>query len=46
MRAPGTQRQPLGEVSPNTRLRIVGARDYSIKFTAIGRIEELVDLIC
>jgi hypothetical protein len=46
MRAPGTQRQPLREVSPNTRSQIVSARDYSIKFTVIGRMEELVDLTC
>ena len=46
MRAPGTQRQPLGEVSPNTRRRIVGARDHGIKFTAIGRMKELVDSTC
>ena len=46
MRAPGTPRQPLGEVSPNTKSRIVGARDHSIKFAAIGRMEKLVDLIC
>jgi len=46
MRAPGTQRQPLGEVSPNTRSRVVGARDHGIKFAAIGRMEELVDSTC
>ena len=41
MRAPGTLRLPLGEVSPNIRSRIVGSRDYSIKFIVIGYIERL-----
>jgi hypothetical protein len=43
MRAPGTPRLPLGEVSPNTRSRIVGSRDHGIKFAAIGRMERLSD---
>ena len=43
MRAPGTPRPPLGEVSPNTRSRIVGSRDHGVKFAAIGRMERLSD---
>jgi hypothetical protein len=43
MRALGTPRQPLGEVSPNIRSRVVGARDHGVKFTAIGRLETLVN---
>lgn len=46
MRAPGTPRQPLGEVSPNTRSRVVGARDHGIKFGAISRMEQLGDSTC
>ena len=46
MRAPGTPRLPLGEVSPNTRSRVVGARDHGIKFAAIGRLEKLADSTC
>ena len=46
MRLPGTPRQPLGEVSPNTRSRIVGAREHGIKFGAIGRMENLADSTC
>jgi hypothetical protein len=46
MRQPGTPRQPLGEVSPNTRSRVVSARDHGIKFTAIGRMENLLDSTC
>ena len=46
MRALGTPRQPLGEVSPDTRSRIVGARDYGIKYIAIRRLEELKDSTC
>ena len=46
MRAPGTPRQLLREVLSNTRSRIIGTRDYSIKFAVIGRIEKLVDLTC
>ena len=41
MRALGILRLPLGEVSPNIRSRIVGARDYGIKFAVIGRKERL-----
>ena len=46
MRPPGTPRQPLGEVSPNTRSRVISARDYSIKFRAILRLENLNDFTC
>src|ERR1700692_1791899 len=46
MRLPGTPRQPLGKVSPNTRSRIVGARDHGIKFAAIRRLETLTDSTC
>lgn len=46
MRAPGTPRPPLGEVSPNTRSRVVGARDHGIKFKAISRLEKLDDSTC
>ena len=46
MRAPGTPRQPLGEVSPNTRSRVVGARDHGIKFAAIAHLEDLTDSTC
>ena len=45
-RPAGTPRQPLEEVSPNTRSRVVGARDHGIKFTAIARLEELTDSTC
>jgi hypothetical protein len=45
-RPTGTPRQPLEEVSLNTRSRVVGARDYRIKFTAITRLEELTDSTC
>lgn len=41
MRAPGTPRPPLGEVSPNTRSRIVGSRDHGVKFAVIGHMERL-----
>jgi hypothetical protein len=43
MRQPRTPRQPLGETSPNIRSRVISARDYNIKFIAIGRIENLLD---
>jgi Transposase len=43
MRAPGTPRQPLGEVSPNTRSRVVSTRDHGIKFGAISQLEQLDD---
>jgi hypothetical protein len=46
MRPPGTPRQPLGEVSPNTRSRIVSARDHGIKFAAITRLESLGNSTC
>jgi hypothetical protein len=45
-RRAGTPRQPLEEVSPNTRSRVVGGRDHGIKFTAITRLEELTDSTC
>ena len=44
MRAPGIPSLPLGEVSPNIRSRIVGSRDYGIKFVVIGRMERLSNL--
>jgi hypothetical protein len=43
MRTPGTPHQPLGEDSPNTRSRVIGARDYGIKFRAISHMEQLGD---
>ena len=43
MRPPGTPRLPLQETSPNTRSRVVSARDHGIKYTAIGRLEKLGD---
>jgi len=46
MRPLGTPRQPLREVSPNTRSRVISARDYSIKFKAISRLENLDDSTC
>jgi len=46
MRPPGTPRQPLREVSPNTRSRVVGARDHGTKFRAISRLENLDDSTC
>jgi hypothetical protein len=46
MRPPGTPRQPLGEVSPNTRSRVIGARDHGIKIGAISRMERLDDSTC
>jgi hypothetical protein len=39
----GALRKPLGEVSPNQRLRVVGSRDYGIPFPIIARIESLTD---
>jgi hypothetical protein len=46
MRQPRTPRQPLGETSPNTRSRVVSARDHGIKFTAISHMENLLDSTC
>jgi len=46
MRPPGTPRQPLGEVSPNQRSRVVSARDHGIKIGAISRLEGLGDSTC
>ncbi|PMD37186.1 hypothetical protein L207DRAFT_599538, partial [Hyaloscypha variabilis F] len=42
----GIPRQPLGEVSPNQRSRVVGARDHRIKFIAITCLEDLLDSTC
>ncbi|PMD38753.1 hypothetical protein L207DRAFT_597370, partial [Hyaloscypha variabilis F] len=42
-RPPRTPRQPLGEVSPNQRSRVVSARDHGIKIRAISRLEGLGD---
>lgn len=46
MKAPGAPRKPLGEVSPNQRSRVVGARDHGIPFPVIARMERLVDSTC
>lgn len=46
MRASGTPRLSLQEVSPNTRSRVVGARDHGIKIAAIARLEGLDDSTC
>jgi hypothetical protein len=43
MKPPGAPRQPLGEVSPNQRSRVVSAREHGIKVTAIRRMENLTD---
>jgi hypothetical protein len=43
MKPPGAPRQPLGEVSPNQRSRVISARDHGIKFPVITRIENLPD---
>jgi hypothetical protein len=43
MRQPRTPRQPLGEVSPNIRSRVISARDHSIKFIVISHMENLLD---
>lgn len=40
-RPPNTPRPPLCEVSPNSRSRVVAAREYGIKFTNIARGENL-----
>jgi hypothetical protein len=40
-KAPGATRQPLGEVSPNTRSRVVAGRDWWHKWTDIGAREGL-----
>jgi hypothetical protein len=46
MKPPGAPRQPLGEVSPNQRSRVVGAYDHGIKVPAIARRERLTDSTC
>jgi hypothetical protein len=46
MKPPGAPRQPLGEVSPNQRSRVVGARDHGIKYPVIARMENLLDSTC
>ena len=46
MRAPGTPRQPLGEVSPNTRSQVIGACDHGIKIRAISCLERLDKSTC
>jgi hypothetical protein len=46
MKPPGAPRLPLGEVSPNQRSRVVGARDHGIKFPVIARMENLTDTTC
>jgi hypothetical protein len=46
MKLPGAPRQPLGEVSPNQRSRVVGARDHGISVSAIGRMELLTNSTC
>ena len=45
-RPPGTPRPPLGEVSPGTRNRVVGARNHGIAYTAIGEQENLEPSTC
>jgi hypothetical protein len=46
MKPPGAPRQPLGEVSPNQRSRVVSARDHGIKYPIITRMENLLDSTC
>lgn len=46
MKAPGVPRQPLGEVSPNQRSRVVGAYDHRVPFPAIARLEGLKNSTC
>lgn len=41
-RLPNTPRPPLGEVSPNSRSRVVAARDYGIRYTNIAQGENLL----
>jgi hypothetical protein len=43
MKPPGAPRQPLGEVSPNQRSQVVSAREHSIPFPVIARMEDLQD---
>lgn len=46
MKAPGAPRQPLGEVSPNQRARVISARDHGISLPVIRRMESLKDSTC
>jgi len=46
MKLPGAQRQPLGEVSPNQRSRVVSARDHGIRYPVIARMEQLNSQTC
>lgn len=46
MKPPGAPRQPLGEVSPNQRSRVVSAYDHGIKVSAILARESLSDSTC
>ena len=46
MKPPGAPRQPLGEVSPNQRSRVISARDHGIHVPAIARMEKLLDSTC
>jgi hypothetical protein len=43
---PHTPRVPLAELSPNTRSRVVAARDYGNRFSGIGRKENLNPVTC
>lgn len=45
-RPPGTPREPLQECSPNTRSRVVSARDHGIKWPVIARMEKLYPKTC
>jgi len=46
MKPPKAPRQPLGEVSPNQRSRVVSACDHGIKVPAIARMENLLTSTC
>ena len=46
MKPPGAPRQPLGEVSPNQRSRVVSAHDHGIRVPAIARMEKLLSSTC
>jgi hypothetical protein len=46
MKAPGAPRQPLGEVSPNQRSRVVSARDHGIQVPVIACMEKLYNSTC
>jgi hypothetical protein len=43
MKPPRAPCQPLGEVSPNQRSRVVSAHKHGIKFPVIVRMETLLD---